>query len=259
MNGLRNIGTKMQLTANGITIPFFDFDMSKHDKILFSLSGGADSAVLFHILCETFPDKHLIPFTGIDIYRPTNIWYAEEIYEITKEKFPDVNINELVTFKYDDKDPKMRKHAEETWNEKIHPPLNGYVKNVHFSLNINKIREKYKATLEVNALTANPPIEEQIKYGFKDVAEKRRNVSNENQIQDTSKRRILYKPFINVDKKFIADLYRQYDLMDDIYPITQSCIGREFKTDYWTKPCKECFWCYEKKWAFGTYDGGVTD
>ena len=29
------------------------------------------------------------------------------------------------------------------------------------------------------------------------------------------------------------------------------------KTDNFTKPCKECWWCREKKWAFGMYDGGV--
>jgi hypothetical protein len=255
MNGLRNIGFNMQLTANGITIPFFDFDMSEHDKIMLSLSGGADSALLFHLVCLILPDKEIIPFTGIDIYRPTNIWYAEEIYEITKEKFPNVNIADLEVFKFDVQDPKMIIKARKRWKEDVDPPFGGYIKSFHMSMNIRKLVEKHKATFETNGLTANPPVEDQIKYGFQHISEKRRNVSNANPIVDRT-RRILYKPFINVDKKFIAELYKQYNLMDDIFPITQSCTGRENVTDYWTKPCKLCFWCHEKKWAFGCYDGG---
>jgi hypothetical protein len=255
MNGLQHIGSNMQLTANGITIPFFDFDMSAHDKILLSLSGGADSAVLFHLACIALPDKEIIPFTGIDIYRPTNIWFAEEIYEITKEKFPNVNIADLQTFKFDMQDPKMIEVAKKLYNKDIHPPFGGYVKNQHMGRNIDQLRIKHNCNFEVNALTANPPVEEQIKFGFDHVAERRRNVTNSDPFIDTVKR-FLYKPFINVDKKFIAELYKQYDLMDDIFPITQSCVGREHDTEYWTKPCKKCFWCHEKKWAFGCYDGG---
>ena len=249
----------MELTANGITIPFFDFDMSKYDNIVVSLSGGCDSALLFHLMCIALPDKHLIPFTGIDKRRPTNIWFAEEIYEITKEKFPDVNIHDLVTFEYDDTDPAMIAMARKQWDRSRHPPFKGYIKAVCMSTEIDKIRKAHNSNFEVNGLTSNPPVEDQIKFGFEHVAEKRRNNNNLNPISDTSMKRILYKPFINVNKKFIAELYKQYNLMDDIFPATQSCTGYAYYTDYWTKPCKECFWCHEKKWAFGCYDGGVTD
>ena len=45
--------------------------------------------------------------------------------------------------------------------------------------------------------------------------------------------------------------------MDNLFPITWSCISYGDKTDYWTHPCKTCWWCKEKLWAFGSYDGGV--
>ena len=48
-----------------------------------------------------------------------------------------------------------------------------------------------------------------------------------------------------------------FNLMDDLFPLTMSCIGFEKETNYFTEPCKKCYWCHEKKWAFGCYDGGL--
>jgi 7-cyano-7-deazaguanine synthase in queuosine biosynthesis len=61
-------------------------------------------------------------------------------------------------------------------------------------------------------------------------------------------------PWWNVDKKFIAFQYQKYNLMNIIFPLTESCI--EDKKDQ-PFPCKKCFWCEEKYWAFGSYDGGI--
>ena len=60
-----------------------------------------------------------------------------------------------------------------------------------------------------------------------------------------------------VNKKFIAQCYKDYNLMDKLYPLTASCIGYADTTNYFTEPCKTCWWCKEKLWAFGSYDGGV--
>ena len=38
--------------------------------------------------------------------------------------------------------------------------------------------------------------------------------------------------------------------MKDIFPLTRSCVGVANLTDNYTKNCHQCFWCYEKKWAF---------
>ena len=66
-----------------------------------------------------------------------------------------------------------------------------------------------------------------------------------------------YCPYEYVDKRFVADMYHKYNLMFELFPITSSCVEYAEKTDYFTKPCKECWWCREKKWAFGMYDGGI--
>jgi 7-cyano-7-deazaguanine synthase in queuosine biosynthesis len=60
------------------------------------------------------------------------------------------------------------------------------------------------------------------------------------------------QPFINVDKRFVADIFKQSEFMlNDIYPLTRSCTGTARWTDNFTRVCGTCFWCYERNWAFG--------
>jgi 7-cyano-7-deazaguanine synthase in queuosine biosynthesis len=56
-------------------------------------------------------------------------------------------------------------------------------------------------------------------------------------------------PFINVNKKTIAELYRQEDL-EEIYPMTRSCESLTLKEGH----CGKCWWCKEREWAFGYID-----
>lgn len=71
-------------------------------------------------------------------------------------------------------------------------------------------------------------------------------------------------PWINVDKKFIADQYVKFGLEEDLLPLTRSCEARPEKTGYdpkifgdelrmFEQPCGMCWWCLEKKWAFGHF------
>tara|TARA_B100000959_G_C14992263_1_gene628517 strand:+ start:3134 stop:3889 length:756 start_codon:yes stop_codon:yes gene_type:complete len=72
-----------------------------------------------------------------------------------------------------------------------------------------------------------------------------------------------YTPFVNVDKRFIADQYKKFNLMNDLFPVTRSCErvgepeGKIFTTeeDFFANSCKaeECWWCKERYWAFGRY------
>jgi len=54
-------------------------------------------------------------------------------------------------------------------------------------------------------------------------------------------------------------IYEQFNLLDDLFPLTMSCIGFAPETNYFTEPCRKCYWCHEKKWAFGCYDGGLLE
>ena len=61
-----------------------------------------------------------------------------------------------------------------------------------------------------------------------------------------------YEPFKNVDKKFIANIYKDYGLMDTLFPLTRSCESTDpEKCDDYKSHCGSCWWCLERKWAFG--------
>tara|TARA_B100000029_G_scaffold353443_1_gene346110 strand:- start:927 stop:1766 length:840 start_codon:yes stop_codon:yes gene_type:complete len=58
------------------------------------------------------------------------------------------------------------------------------------------------------------------------------------------------KPFSNVDKKFIAELFEQYNLLDTLLPLTKSCAIASVPGE---KGCGKCFHCFEKQYGFGEY------
>ena len=56
----------------------------------------------------------------------------------------------------------------------------------------------------------------------------------------------MYFPFANLNKKDIANLYIEHNLLEKLFPITTSCES----LDNVTKHCGECWWCKERQWAF---------
>jgi hypothetical protein len=235
----------MLLTYENQTVDFNIEYIQRFKNIGMSLSGGTDSALLFYLLCKFVPDIEIYPWCGIDLYRPAHIFYAREIYQIICEMFPKSNINPLYEFDIDIRDPYWIEYSKKKVN--IHNiPQNGFIKGLICSVRSKEISQ---VNMHINALTGNPPYEETVKYGFYHTCEERRfSKNNETKLETT------YKPFRNVDKKWISGMYKKFELMETIYLYTQSCTGFPNDTDWFTKPCKKCYWCHEKKWAFGTYD-----
>ena len=68
-----------------------------------------------------------------------------------------------------------------------------------------------------------------------------------------------WNPFANIDKKMIAALYDHYGVRDELFPMTRSCEakpgeGVAFDPDFEKKHCGKCWWCLERKWAFGALE-----
>lgn len=56
-----------------------------------------------------------------------------------------------------------------------------------------------------------------------------------------------YMPFINIDKSRIYEMYRELNIVDTLFPITRSCEDTVLKSGH----CGKCWWCEERRWAFG--------
>jgi hypothetical protein len=58
---------------------------------------------------------------------------------------------------------------------------------------------------------------------------------------------LFYCPWRNVDKKFISDIYKNENLLDELFPLTRSCENPQYTSGH----CGVCWFCAERLWAFG--------
>lgn len=250
----------MILEVNNQSIDFLNFDTTfANKKVMLALSGGTDSALLLYLFCLYKPDWDIICHTGIDKHKdPWLGEYAKDIIHFMNSTFPSTNIIHEV-YKFDSLDYMNLYYSKKEYDlqpdKSILPTPQGYSKAWTSRPYKAAIRRKYKTKLSTHGISHNPPIDVQEKMGFQHTVEPLRNKKYD-ELQINPHGSVHYKPFINVDKKFIAGLYEQFGLINTLFPLTMSCIGFAPETKNFTEPCKKCFWCYEKKWAFGCYDGG---
>ena len=107
-------------------------------------------------------------------------------------------------------------------------------------------------------ITENPPVE--ISNNFKlSITETNRNPGIEKKLYH-SDNDTFYTPWANVDKRTIAKMYIDDDLLDSLFTYTRSCeydpTSEYFENikDPGTGHCGECWWCEERQWAFGRLD-----
>lgn len=234
-------------------------------RIVVSLSGGCDSASSFYLTAKHFPDIEIYPLTLRDQNAPKDADAAIEITNFIKKRFPNSKINDIEVGSYNDLDPKTYTKAQETIDK--HPKYKSL--NVVQMSKINSIDEQNNAfmkmvgkPLRVDGMTANPPVN--VRMAFADRMKKYHPTRNfgpfeVDRVQGEIRRDVhdkpelkynVYQPFLNVNKRFVAGVFKENNLMDDLYPITRSCVGGSWQTKDFTEWCWQCFWCYEKDWAF---------
>jgi len=232
------------------TIDFFNFNPLP-EKIILSLSGGIDSAAICYLLHLYLPSIKIIPFCARDVNATLDYIAATKIVDWMREEFPHSNLEDIVSFDFDDRDesfyPECRKEIASNPN---FSRLNEC--QVSKILQLDKMTKKlflmYPGVMKCDGMTSNPPIKVMKRNKtFYNRAERRRDPVSSIIPQF---RNNCYSPFINVNKKFVADIYKKHNLMNSLYPLCRSCTGREDVTNTYTKECHNCFWCYEKKWAF---------
>lgn len=224
------------------------FEREIPNQVMLSLSGGLDSASLMFLICKHFPTVEIIPFTGKDETVPFDFQSALSVIQWIKDFFPNAKILKHEWYSFDIWDPEWRKIAEKEWvnqGEGKYTKLSGLTKVLIMDHENKKLFDRYPDALKVVGMTKAPSVEELEKYNFNmSKVENRRIYDYKDPYGE-----VLYYPYINVDKKFVAGVYKDYDLKG-LYNLTSSCVGSKEDTDYFTKPCGKCFWCKEKEWAF---------
>jgi hypothetical protein len=233
---------EMKLSDNyGQTI---DFDIpSEYKKIAVNCSGGADSSVLLYMVAKYLKDNDRTDTTLSVLTCANDLkhrWNARKAADI---------INYIID--------KLE------WNQfDMHYAYYRDVQDMKYFHQVEaKLFSDSRTDLIISGITSNPTedgpilIEDSngklidiVATGLDD-----RNTGGTANNFIKNSRGIWYTPFVNVDKRFVAAMYEQNDIMD-MFDITRSCEAipdGKYEENFEFEPCGNCWWCLERKWAFG--------
>lgn len=246
----------MILTYGNQSIDLFgeeDFPDGPPKQIFVGVSGGLDSAALLYLIATKFPEIEIHTYSGNDDNHPMDYLNAINVLQWFEDEFPEIDIRSPYIFKYNGREERWVKEAEELIASGKKPGFSsvaGVAKTVVMNKMINEYWfEHIPDAIRISGMTANPPIEDMKEFGFYDDRESRRDKGQN--IPVFSGR--VYQPLVNVDKKFVAGVFKEHGLMEELFKLTGSCIATPEQQNWGDSACGKCWWCKEKEWAFGEY------
>ena len=194
-----------------------------------SVSGGADSALLLYLLMSNHNDKIYICTTA-----------AENKYHRNANRVPGV-------IKYC-----SERTGHTNYEHRVTPVYEQTLDNV--TADLKDLLHKDIISCYYNGTTKNPPPEVVSSFVSKDGPV-------DNRTPDGKRPEKLFDgkiniPFANIDKKGIAALYEENNLMD-LFVLTSSCEWQDDTMkhlpgiDPKVEQCGHCWWCEERQWGFG--------
>ena len=236
-------------------------------QVVVSLSGGADSASATYLTLKHFPQIEIFPFMCNDVNAPKDADAAREITEYLQKKFPNGKLNDITIKDFNDREaggwwPKAKDSMLENQELYGNMSITAVAKILQLDKLIPDFMGQFKGPIRLDGMTANPPKE--IRMAFAKYAKERfpeinysprdlERIQGETRRDNKDKPNItynVYQPWLNVNKRFVAGIYKEEGLMKELFPMTRSCVGGANQTKDFTAWCWQCFWCYEKAWAF---------
>ena len=236
-------------------------------QVVVSLSGGCDSSSATYLTLKHFPQIEIFPFMCNDVNAPKDADAAREIVEYLQKKFPNGKLNDITIKDFNDREvggwwPKAYDSMLDNQELYGNMSVTAVAKILQLDKLIPEFMSEFKGAIRLDGMTANPP--KQIRMAFAKYAKERfpeinYTPRNLERIQGETRRDVsnkpnitynVYQPYINVNKRFVAGVFKEEGLMEDLFPITRSCVGSGKQTKDFTAWCWQCFWCYEKAWAF---------
>ena len=216
-----------------IILPYTDLEIELPEgPIGVSVSGGADSAILLYFLMKYH--KHKIYITTLAdrskfIRNPKkSLDIVAKVVELTE------NENYEHKIKYVN-----QQNDKNIFKDLITMHENGTIINFY------------------QGITANPP--DEITFNKEYFS----SLTTEDKIRSPNFIRtidvdggFMVRPWTNIDKKAIAQMYIDEGLLDILFPLTGSCEWQEHMpftegVNPYTEYCGKCWWCEERIWGFG--------
>jgi hypothetical protein len=212
----------------------------QYTKLAVNCSGGADSSILLYLVAKYLKDNNRTN-TTLSVLTCANDfkhrWNARKAADI---------INYVID--------------ELEWNQfDMHY---AYYRDVQDYKYFHEVEEKLfsdnRIDLIISGITSNPtepgPVFIEDSSGnMVDIVETGLDDRNTGGIAPTLEQGKWYMPFVNVDKRFVAAMYEQNNVMD-MFDMTRSCEAipnGKYKENFEFESCGSCWWCLERKWAFG--------
>lgn len=193
----------------------------KGNKVI-SLSGGTDSTLLLYLMLK-YSDDDLIVLSRIFPYlHKKNLPLVTDIFQRVVALTGRRNAYQLLMY------------------------------NPTAELNTANLASQFNIDILYTGMTQNPPEHVYNKWKFNTQLpdrEIRRDANFEKKNPIYYEQGILaYSPFINYNKQIIKKIYEKENLMDTLFPFTNSCTDDISSELY---HCENCWWCNERKWGFG--------
>jgi 7-cyano-7-deazaguanine synthase in queuosine biosynthesis len=206
-----------ELNLSGINLKIYE------GPIGISCSGGVDSSLLLYFLMKYSKNKIYIFSTGNKARQFKNITVTNNVIQKCIELTGNMNIEHHSTF------------CDHQTLSNIFDKLDYYRKNKLINI-------------FYTGITANPP--KHITDTFiEEVSEVDRDPTIMREVLHNNNK--AYTPWINIDKKKLAQIYKEYNLIDSLFVHTRSC---EWETQNVQDPklghCGICWWCQERAWGF---------
>lgn len=231
---------------DGVRIPF----EKNWDSIAISVSGGADSALLAHLLCSLATEKqtiHIISHKRMWKTRPWQEWDSKGVINWLRARHPNLTFQQHTNFiapelEYGNIGPSLT----DEYGKKVSGD------NIQQRAYAEYICNKHNINAYYNGVTRNP---QGVDLGG--MVERNIDPTDDNQHLYIMKHmgRLACHPFRFTDKSWVVKQYKRLDILD-LFNITRSCEGEFDGINYITYTpgqyvpvCNECFWCKEREWA----------
>ena len=192
------------------------------------VSGGADSAILLYYLMKHSTETIHIYTLGSNLKYRRNAIIAPRVVEKCIELTGNINVVHHISYNENAGDSTLNNAAEEALTRMI--------------------------SIAYDGVTMNPPDAIADSFTPELDRESSRSDTGDNDLFYNDNK--FYTPWANTDKKGIAQMYKEENVIDSLLPVTRSC-EYDPTCDYFdniTDPelehCGECWWCKEREWGF---------
>lgn len=213
-------------------------------KVLVKVSGGADSAILVYMLAlyrrDYNPELDFIFASSVNVELPYQQEFAEKVLNWIDSKVP------MGNYEHHCNENRGGDYYTVDQDALTHPIIKKYsrLELVHWA-----------------GITCNPPEEEMKAHGFYEpdgycdrVVERDKGHPENYPIGEIEIEPGVFKfnrPFMQHDKRGVAELYSHFNVLEELFPLTRSC--EEVTTDF-SSHCGECWFCKEREWGYGVLD-----